>query len=356
MLTFISVIGFLFGFGLLIGLLALVIIGIKRRRYIKKEVTSKLIGANALDKFFVECVLAKLTDFSVPINKERAKLIADKYKLKYPDGIENLYQQALENHKAVSRLYKRFSLAELREKDKNMFDSLNKYSDLTGKNKRIAMLNDIAASYWQKAANQKEYANLLMRSGQQKEKNWAVHGGIAQGLGGIGAGIATAAHVQQQNMQIREANENYRRTVLPTHDRLRGSADDNRNKAAEIMKKIEDFKLKLVSDESADELMKRISFSNTDVRVSETGAVTVRTTASLDSSFRIFNDVPAIIDGTILAEIYDGNQPCGTAHLVLPLYGLERNVNLKGICLDCGKPGTTYTVKFVPKHLCAIEK
>ena len=122
------------------------------------------------------------------------------------------------------------------------------------------------------------------------------------------------------------------------------------------MKKIEDFKLKLISDDSADELMKRISFSNTDVRVFETGAVMVRTTASLDPSFRIFDDVPAIVDGTIIAEIYDGNQLCGKAQLVLPLHGLERNVDLRGICLDCGKPGRTYTAKFVPKHLCAIEK
>ena len=356
MVQVISAIVILIGFGVLIGIIVLTIQGARYRSYVKKEVKAKLIGANMLDKFFVECVLAKLTDFSVSINKERAKLIADKYKLMYPDGIEKLYQQSLENHKAVSRLYKRFNLAELRAKDKNMFDNLNKYADLIGKDKRIAMLTDVASGYWQKAAHQKEYAKLLMRSGQQKEKNWAVFGGIAEGLGGIGAGISTAVHVQQQNVQIREENARRRQAALPTHDRLKDSANGNRKNAEEIMKKVEDFKLKLVSDDSADELMKRISFSNTDIRVFETGAIMVRTTASLDPSFRILDDVPAIVDGTIIAEIYDENQLCGKAQLVLPIYGLERNVNLRGICLDCGKPGRTYTVKFVPKHLCAIEK
>ena len=90
--------------------------------------------------------------------------------------------------------------------------------------------------------------------------------------------------------------------------------------------------------------------------VSETGAAMVCTSASLDSKFRIFDDVPAIVDGTIIAKIYDGDQLCGTAQLVLPMYGLGQNIPLNGICIDCCKPGKSYTAKFTAKNLWAMEK
>lgn len=122
------------------------------------------------------------------------------------------------------------------------------------------------------------------------------------------------------------------------------------------MQEVENIKLKLVADVPAAELMKKITFSNTDVLVSETGAAMVCTSASLDPNFRIFEDVPAVVDGTIVAKIYDGDQLSGTAQLVLPVFGLGQNIPLNGICLDCCKPGKHYTVKFAAKNLWAMEK
>ena len=59
---------------------------------------------------------------------------------------------------------------------------------------------------------------------------------------------------------------------------------------------------------------------------------------------------------TIIAKIYDGDQLCGTAQLVLPMYGLGQNIPLNGICIDCCKPGKSYTAKFTAKNLWAMEK
>ena len=105
-----------------------------------------------------------------------------------------------------------------------------------------------------------------------------------------------------------------------------------------------------------DDTKPKISFSNTDVLVSETGAAMVCTSATLDPKFKIFDDVPAVVDGTIIAKIYDGDQLCGTAQLVLPMYGLGQNIPLNGICIDCCKPGKNYTAKFIAKNLWAMEK
>ena len=40
----------------------------------------------------------------------------------------------------------------------------------------------------------------------EKEGDWAITGGLAQGLGGIGAGISAAAETQRKNAEIRQRN------------------------------------------------------------------------------------------------------------------------------------------------------
>lgn len=331
----------------------------KKNAAAKKEAAQKqaeVIGATMLDRFFVECVLSEVHDFSKDKNKQRAQLLADKYNLKYPNGIEELFEQGLNGHKVVSQRFVLNRLEEKRAEERQEFERLNKYSDLTGKAKRIAMLTDRAAELRKEAKNQDQYANMLMRSGQQKERDWGTWGGIADGIAGFGAGVSTAVDIQMQNMQIRAENEKRRQAALPGYMFMTNSAQGNRRNADEIMKEIENFKLKLVSDESAAELMKKISFSNTDVLVSETGAAMVCTSATLDPKFKIFDDVPAVVDGTIIAKIYNGDQLCGTAQLVLPMYGLGQNIPLNGICIDCCKPGKNYTAKFTAKNLWAMEK
>lgn len=331
----------------------------KKNAATKKEAAQKqaeVIGATMLDRFFVECVLSEADDFSKPKNKQRAQLLADKYNLKYPNGIEELYKQGLNGHKVVSQRFVLNRLEEKRAEERQEFERLNKYSDLEGKAKRIAMLTDRAAELRKEAKSQDHYADMLMRSGQQKERDWATWGGIADGIAGFGAGVSTAVDIQMQNMQIRAENEKRRQAALPGYMFMTNSAQGNRRNADEIMKEIENFKLKLISDEPAAELMKKISFSNTDVLVSETGAAMICTSATLDPKFKIFDDVPAVVDGTIIAKIYDGDQLCGTAQLVLPVYGLGQNIPLNGICIDCCKPGKNYTAKFIAKNLWAMEK
>lgn len=309
---------------------------------------TKGIKEEKMRAFYKECVETEAVDFSYPKNVQRVQLLADKYKLIYPEGIEKLFLQSKE-------LYEGFNEKEAKEKELAKFNDLNKYSDLTGKDKRIAMLKAEAARFSEYAEHDEKVADAFVRSGLQKEKDWATAGGIASGIAGPAAGIATAINVQNKNAEIRAKNEQHLQSVRPIYNDMMGKAGASRRIVEDIRKEIEDFKLKLVSDVNSAELMKKISFSNTTVSVSNTGAATVSTTASLQPDFKIFDDVPAVVDGTIIAEIYDGDKRCGTALLVLPKYGLGENCTLTGMCLDCCNPGKTYTVKFTPKHLWALE-
>lgn len=322
----------------------------------KKKKLTEAIGGTSLDRFFVECVLAEVDDFSKPKNVMKAQFLADKYKLDYTNGIDKLYKKGLDAHNAVGQRFILNRLEELRVQEELDFEKLNKYSDLTGKEKRIIMLMDRADELRKEAKRKENSANMIMKSGLQKERNWATWGGMANGIAGIGAGIATAADIHQKNMQIRESNDKHRRAVMPAYLSVSNSATDKRKCADNIMKEIEDFKLKLISDVNADILMKEINFDKTEVVVSQTGAARVHTVASLNPNFKIFDDVEAVVDGTIIAKIYDDdNKMCGTAKMVIPMYGLRRNVKLEGICIGCCESGKKYTVKFVAKNIWAME-
>ena len=104
--------------------------------------------------------------------------------------------------------------------------------------------------------------------------------------------------------------------------------------------------------------LKRLAFTETKVEVSETGTCTVTTKVALTEPFTIFEDIKAVIDGTIIAKIYDGETLVGTAALVLPSKGIgyyHDPYPLKGMCLYCGKKDRDYRVEFAAVDLWAME-
>ena len=64
------------------------------------------------------------------------------------------------------------------------------------------MLTDRAAELRAEAKSQDQYAQMLMRSGQQKERDWALWGGVADGIAGFGAGVSTAIDLQMLSMRL----------------------------------------------------------------------------------------------------------------------------------------------------------
>lgn len=350
-----SVLGFL----LAISSVLLSVYNLKKASAAQKKAQREAAQKQAetkLDRFFVECVLAEASDFSNPKDKQRAQLFAEKYAVEYPDGIEALYQQGLNGHKAISQRIEHDWLEGKRAEERKESERLNKYSDLTGRDKRIAMLSDKASQLGCEAAAYTNLANLEISRGQQKEKDWAIRGGAATAIAGPIAGIAVAANTQMQNAQIREENEKNRQANLLRYNNQMRAAENMRMSQYYTMDEIKSVPIKLISEASAVELMKKISFSNTSVSVSETGAAVVCASASVEPGFMIYDNVPAVVDGTILAQIYDGSQLCGTAKLVLPIYGLGQDVSLKGICLDGCKYGKEYTIEFTAENLWAMER
>lgn len=77
-----ALLGFL---GLIVGV-AMFAIESKRNHVLNKEIAQRqaeVIGATMLDRFFVECVLMEVNDFSKQKNIQKAQLLAEKYNLEY---------------------------------------------------------------------------------------------------------------------------------------------------------------------------------------------------------------------------------------------------------------------------------
>jgi hypothetical protein len=198
----------------------------------KRNEDRNVVGGTNLDRFFIECVLSECTDFSKEKNIEKARLYADKYNLEYPSGVEKLYNEAFEAHKKINKkindLKLKENLAKKREEEKNMYNRLIRYSDYYGRDKKKAMLRDQMKLLRDKAKSLDNSANTMLNSGLQKEHDWALYGGIANGLGGLGAGLSTAYDLQSKNASIREQNDAYIRRTLPAYMSISSNASKNR--------------------------------------------------------------------------------------------------------------------------------
>lgn len=322
---------------------------------IKQELYA--IGGTDLDRFFVECVLAGCTDFSQEKNIAKAKLFAEKYGVSYADGIENIYKQGLEEHKAMQEREAANKLAQQRKKDEEVCVGLERFAEFYGKEKKKAMLTERMQEL-RKSADATDYmANAMMRSTQQRESDWAIWGGIADGLAGAGAGIATALEIRAENAQIRARNEANRRAMLPAYMMITGNASENRSHANQIEKEIRLLQEKLISDASADDVMEKLQVTDTTVDVLKTGSLMVTATVEVKEKLFIYNDVPAVADGTLLAHIYDDeDNEVGTAKMVLPVEGVFEKTGVAGMCLGEGKPKKKYYAKFAPYKLWLMEK
>ena len=320
----------------------------------------KAVGGTNLDRFFIECVLAKCNDFSQQKNAEKAKMFAKKYNLSYTDGIEKLYNRAFTAHEEMMSKKradeKARLLKQIRAEEEAAHRYLNRYTEYFGKNKKIKMLEARHNELIVLADEQEKGAKTIMSLTQQREQNWAFWGGLADGIGGFGAGVATAMDVQARNAQIREQNEINRKAVMPFYMAQTDSASQNRQIAEEISKQIDLTKEKMVSDTTAEEIMKLLYLCNEKVEVSETGAFKVSATVKSKGRLFIYGDVPAVADGTFLAQIFDGNREIGSVKMILPVNGLTDSAQIVGIGLGGVEVGKKYTAKIRPYKLWLMEK
>lgn len=334
----------------------------KEKELVKKDEEAKRIA------FYEECKKSGIKSCDNPKDLQKATLIAQRLGLKYTD-ITELFTESKQHKEETDKKEEEDRIREEnkieKEKEESTFAELIRYAKYHGREKRIAILTDRYNQLKESAEVLENFSRVVMSASQlrEEESDWAVMGGIASAIAGPAAGMAVALDNQmkteQENAKIRAQNEKNKEVFAPAiHTAYMGSLKKDMV-AGEMKKQIESAKVKLVADDSTEDCFKRLEFGEPKIVVSKRGTCTVSTMVSV-KAFKIFDDVPAVVDGSIIAQIYDGDNMIGTAQMVFPLNGAGRNVKLTGMALCCAKkdssPEHEYTVKFQPGDLWAMEK
>ncbi len=157
----------------------------------------------------------------------------------------------------------------------------------------------------------------------EKEGDWAIAGGIAQGLGGIGAGIAAAANTQIKNAEIRERNaqRDAQATQLYT---LANQVNDTRLDLINADSALSDWRVSV--DEDTSSLFRRLSISVGKITSFHTVEITFTMT---DSSY------PYKVDGYLKMITHTANGKfLGEKIIPIPLWEKDRH----SAVLDCNVP------------------
>ncbi len=280
---------------------------------------------------------------------------------KYKHGMEQAKLTIAEN--AAREKQARIPVLRKEEKERETF--LNRYINLHGSDKRIKEC-EYNLSIEKAKLNALENgvddifsgADALYSLGAQKETDWAVHGGVATALGGIGAGIAVASDIQHRNAEVREHNAQLRET---TNQLSQAMLMNNIDKIVKVKENVEYWEqqlkaaqMKLVEEKEQEELLEMLSPEITETKISDTGAITF--TVSFErKTLTIYETVKASIDGTFKINIKDGENVIGNAYCTLPYKGSVWSSKITGICTSLPETPKSYTYEFAPYNLYAIE-
>lgn len=209
--------------------------------------------------------------------------------------------------------------------------------------------------YYKMAAHEeeknREAAETLRKMGgilqqsvyQEKEKDWAVRGGIASGIGGLGAGVAAAVDAMQDNERIRKENADRRawgNQQRDLHEQMAQQVEAKRQSALSMYQLKQKFDVNL--SWAPQTLLKYIyseSYRHAYHVDEGTGVVRVSVTVG--------NYAPMMIDGSLRGKLYTKEGKCaGCAYLPLPVGGTSQKDihNLGGFCVEPKYPGP-YKVK-----------
>jgi hypothetical protein len=301
-------------------------------------------------------VLSSCNDFTKKKNVDKAKLIADKYGLSYPNGIEELYNKAYQEHLPLLKKVSAKKSQEIQSAERAEESTLSQYWTKYGRDKKISMLTDIMNKLRNEADTLDKGARIISRSAYEKEADWAFWGGVASGIAGLGAGVATAIDLQTQNAQTRLNNEKNMRASIPYYMAVTQSASDKRDVADQIEREIDSIKEALIEDVTTQNFEDLILVKNVETHISQSGAVKIAVALSEIESKSIYDDVPAILDGSFFAHIIQDGEIIGKAKLVLPVQGLDGEIVVEGIALCCADLNKKTSVEFKTNKMWLIEK
>lgn len=252
------------------------------------------------------------------------------------------------------------------EKEQRFIDRATALSVLTGCSKRVKMLEyEIEDMDEQiQALSQGEEAMRTLSNAmwdqQKKEGDWAIAGGIANGIAGPAAGMLAASQVMANNQKIQQHNEMMRRTSSNILSGMSGISSDRKSLVelkSKALRRQQEAKRKIaLPGHSSNDIWKHIQAGKNKIVKSETGVLHISLAVRIEEPFVL--DVPkgvgTVLDGTLKAEVWFDNKNLGTAYFPLPVDGISVNrttsIELDAMLAKSVEFDGAYTLKLADSH------
>lgn len=316
------------------------------------------------EELFIKAREAGIPDVDSKVNVSRLALFAKNHNIagSSDELIKqfNLGKQYVERHETNDRLSK------LHAQEKELFEKYTLYANCENQDKSIRICQDkireanqIIFECEQDEASVRNGGEATYMLGRQRESSWAVHGGIASGIAGGAAGLAVAANVERRNQEKRQQNADLAKSIaMSSVMRLNKIWDRKHNAESDVARwtaKLEEAKVLLSEKQNQKELLAMLHPCVEKVEISETGAVKLKVKLHSTPNLIIFDDVKAVVDGSIQVLLKVENEVVGSAVCVLPYGGMSSYATVNAICCRPKKQAQEYTFAFAPIHLWAVE-
>lgn len=316
--------------------------------------------------FYKTCLEKGVKSDSTRGECEKIKLIG----LQYTNTISanewlEIYKESVKIHNAEAR---REHLNALTKEENAIISDNNKFKDCIGIQKIIKYCTESAQYYRRLAAEYKRKRDQAIDTAiraygvlKEHETSWGLMGGIAEGLGGVGAGISAAVDTQISNAGVRQRNAQLQNNLygIAANVELQysNSQYDAAHTAEILEKRAKEYEIKLIENGDAQKYMKLLNPMSVAVTKRETGNALIEITVD-SADFCIFDNIPAVVDGCLEAIVKNGSgTTVGKAYITLPIYGVLRKTNLRGVAnLHKGANTDSLSITFKPYHLWAMEK
>ena len=340
------------------------------------------------ERLYLECEKEGVTAFTTDFNKKKINLIAKNIlETKIPAEYFNIYlaETSLEKYfnegkKIIDEQRKKEAEESLLPKQGNLTEKecevvklAQRLKPLYGCEKRKTFLLDAIEKKKSAIVAYKEGQEAMKTLGivlsnsvtQEKKKDWAVLGGIADGLGGLGAGVAVATQAMLENNEIEKRNKERKQLANEVVSEIYSAAGKVSSDIYDLEKEqqllsyhLTETSKKVVWEEyTAEEIFEKLEISSS-VNMTK-NYHGLQLTFDIKSNFKIngLKDVKTVVDGTLQADIYhNDNTFVDSVCIPLPLFGVSTEEKVLMYTDMYVEANGEYTVKVKPNKLWVMEE
>lgn len=242
---------------------------------------------------------------------------------------------------------------------------------LSGIDKRISMINDAIQQINKKIYDYEEGQKAIKELGfilsssvkQEKTKDWAFLGGIADGIAGPGAGIAVAANaiadnieIEKRNAQARQAANQTVRSLYADAANLSADISDLENERKLMQYHLQDAGTKVVMDGYKTEgIFEKLKITAEVKKHKDGKGLEVTVTIKNNLKVDVPENVLVAVDGTLSAKVFFEDALVDTMCVPLPLFGVSEQESVTAYTDYYVEAEGSYTVEFSPNNLWVVE-